>query len=67
MKKLKKPITIDTDENLSLGELATDLEEGVTIMYDGRKISEEVNELAVEYAQSKLGRPEGGAVSFSHS
>lgn len=57
-KKLKKPITIDTAEKLSLNELVTDLEVGVTTTYDGRKISEEVNELAVEYVQSKLDRPE---------
>ncbi|CAM9731765.1 unnamed protein product, partial [Ectocarpus sp. 4 AP-2014] len=57
-KKLKKPIIIDTKEELSLDQIVTDLETGVTTAYRRRVISEEVNELVAEYAQSKHDRPE---------
>lgn len=57
-KKLKKDIIIDTDEKFPLLKLVDDLEVGVTAMYHGRQMSEEMNEPGTEYAQSKSDRPE---------
>lgn len=56
-KKLNKPITIDTQEKLTLKELLTDLVFGVATGYDGRQISDELTELVAGYAQSKADRP----------
>eukprot|EP00903_Cladosiphon_okamuranus_P017889 g16462.t1 len=55
--KLKKPIIHDTEEKLTLAELVTDLNLGVAAGYDGRQMSDELNELVAEYAQSKADRP----------
>ncbi|CAN0397898.1 unnamed protein product, partial [Ectocarpus sp. 12 AP-2014] len=54
---LKKPIIHDTEENLPLGKLVTDLHLGVAAGYDGRQMSDELNELVAEYARSKADRP----------
>lgn len=56
-KKLKKDITVDTKEELTLIEIVTDLVVGATTGYDGRRVSEEMNELVTEYRQSKQDRP----------
>lgn len=54
---LKKLIIHDTEENLPLGKLVTDLHLGVAAGYDGRQMSDELNELVAEYARSKADRP----------
>lgn len=64
-KNIKKPITTDTEEKLSLIELVTDLVVGGTIGYDGRRMGEEVNELVTEYARLKRDRPVAERSLFS--
>lgn len=56
-KKLKKDITIDPNEELPLIDLVKDLVVGAITGYDGRRMSEEMNELVNEYRQSKHDRP----------
>ena len=55
---------IDTKEELSLEQIFTDLETGVTTACGGRVINEEISGLVVEYAQSKQDRPEAERALF---